>query len=258
MDLQLANNLKKFAEENYIDIPLIVGGYVRDTVFGLHDKIVDIDLTTNNSDITRYAIGFALKNNFYYKIFNDLHITIYSDQYKNLDFSSNFNSKKAIEFYKNSNFSDKKYYEVISRDFTINTLHKSMFNDKIIDPLEQGLNDCDQKIIRAVSTPEICFEDDPRRAYRAVSIATRLNLNIDGKIVDYIKNNHPIFMPINSGSISETYITSTIDKVVGINDDILLNLLIDTKLLPFVPLIGKFKDLLISKNMVAKYLDLIK
>lgn len=258
MDQQLANNLKKFAQENYIDTPLIVGGYVRDIVFGFEDKIVDIDLTTNNSDITRYAIGFALQNNFYYKIFNDLHVTIYTDQYKNLDFSSNFNSKKAINFYKNSKFSDKKYYEVISRDFTVNTLHKSMFNDNIIDPLEIGLKDCSDKILRTVSTPEICFNDDPRRAYRAISIATRLNLKIDGSIIDYLKNNHSIFMPINSGSISETYITSNIDKVIGINDDLLLEMLIDTKLLPFIPLIGKFKDLLISKNMITVYLDLIK
>lgn len=258
MEIDLANSLKDFAKENHIDVPLIVGGYVRDYVFGFYDKIIDIDLTTNNSDIARYAIGFALKNNFYYKIFDDLHVTIYTDQYKNLDFSSNFNSKKAIDFYKDSNFSDKKYYEVISRDFTINTLHKSMFNDKIIDPLEVGLKDCDQKIIKTVSTPEICFKDDPRRAYRAVSIATRLNLNIDGEIIDFIKNNHSIFMPINNGSISETYITLNIDKVIGINDEVLLNLLIDTKLLPFVPLIGKFKDLLISKNMVPIYLDLVK
>ena len=255
MEPDLANNLKKFAEENYIDIPLIVGGYVRDSIFGFHDNIVDIDLTTNNSDITRYAIGFALKNNFYYKIFNDLHVTIYTDQYKNLDFSSNFNSKKAIDFYKNSKFSDKKYYEVISRDFTINTLHQNLFNETILDPLETGLEDCDQKIIKAVSTPKICFEDDPRRAYRAIAIATKLGLNIDGKIIDFIKNHHSIFMPINNKFVSENYITSNIDKVIGFNDEILLNLLIDTNLLPFVPLIGKFKDLLISKNMITVYLD---
>jgi len=258
MEIELANNLRIFAKENNIDVPLIVGGYVRDLLSGRKNKIVDIDLTTNNADITRYAIGFSLKNNFYYKIFNDLHVTIYTDKYKNLDFSSNFNSKKAMEFFKHTEFSDKKYYEVISRDFSINTLHKSMFNDKIIDPLDIGTKDCEDKIIRAVSSPEICFNDDPRRAYRAVSIATRLGLNVDGKIIDYIKNNHRLFMPISSESISEGYITSNIDKVIGINDDILLNLLIDTKLLPFIPLIGKFKDLLISKNMVSIYLDLIK
>ena len=62
-------------------------------------------------------------------------------------------------------------------------------------------------------------------------------------------------MPINNKFVSENYITSNIDKVIGFNDEILLNLLIDTNLLPFVPLIGKFKDLLISKNMITVYLD---
>lgn len=255
MDQELANNLRKFAKRNNIDVPLIVGGYIRDSLFGLEENIIDIDLTTNNSDITRYAIGFALQNNFYYKVFNDLHVTIYSDKYKNLDFSSNFNSKDAIEFYKNTKFSDKKYNEVISRDFTINTLHKSMFDQQIIDPLDKGLKDFDLKIIKTVSTPKICFGDDPRRAYRAISIATRLNMSIDSKIIDYIKNNSNMFSPITNTLVSEVYITSNIDKVIGINDETLLGLLSDMNLLKNVPLIGKFKDLLISKNMITTYLD---
>lgn len=258
MDLDLANNLKKFSNEIFSDIPLVVGGYVRDYIFNLEKESIDIDLTTNSSDITRLAIGFAIENNYYYKVFNDLHVTIYTDKYKNLDFSSNFNSKKAIDFYKNTKFSNKKYYEVISRDFTINTLHKSMFDDKVIDLLDVGLKDCENKIIRAVSNPEICFNDDPRRAYRAISLATRLNLSIDSSIMDFILKNNSLFMPLNNSSISETYITSTIDSAIGINDNLLLEYLIDSKLLKNIPLIGKFKDLIISNNMISNYLDLLK
>lgn len=258
MDIQLANNIKRVAIEHHIDVPLIVGGYVRDSILGLENQIQDIDLTTNNPDVLRLAVQFAHNNNFYYKIFNDLHITIYSDKYKNLDFSSNFNSKLAIEFFKNKNFSEKKYYEIISRDFTINTLHMSMFNNKIIDPLNVGQKDCDLRLIRATSSPEICLKDDPRRAYRAVSIASKLNFKIDGSMVDYIRANHSNFVPEKVGAISEPYITANIDKVIGINDDVLLGYLIDTGLLSCVPLIGKYKDLLIKNNMISIYLDSIK
>lgn len=258
MDLDIANKLRKFSSEIFSDTPLIVGGYVRDYIFNLEEESVDIDLTTNNSDITRLAVGFAIENNYYYKVFNDLHVTIYTDKYKNLDFSSNFNSKNAIDFYKSTKFSNKKYYEVISRDFTINTLHKSMFDDKIIDLLDVGLKDCENKIIKSVSNPEICFNDDPRRAYRAISLAARLNLSIDGSIIDFILNNSSLFMPLNNSSISETYITSTIDGAIGVNDDILLDYLVESRLLKNIPLIGKFKDLIISNNMVSNYLDLLK
>jgi tRNA nucleotidyltransferase/poly(A) polymerase len=147
---------------------------------------------------------------------------------------------------------------VISRDFTINTLHKGMFDDKVIDLLDVGLKDCENKIIRAVSNPEICFNDDPRRAYRAISLATRLNLSIDSSIMDFILKNNSLFMPLNNSSVSETYITSTIDSAIGINDNILLEYLIDSKLLKNIPLIGKFKDLIISNNMISNYLDLLK
>ena len=258
MDPELASNLRGFSKENHIMTPMIVGGYVRDLVLTPGLEPADIDLTTNDADVTRLGIGFALKNNLYYKIFSDLHITIYSQQYMNLDFSSNFNSKSAMDFFNTTKFSNQKYHEVISRDFTINTLHKSMFSDEIIDPLNIGLKDCQDKIIKVVSTPEICFGDDPRRVYRAVSIATRFGLKIDENIIDFIRKNHTRFMPTGGGAISETYILSTIDKSMGINDDLLIQLLIDTKLLPFVPLVGKFKDLLIKKNMISSYLDLIK
>jgi len=133
-----------------------------------------------------------------------------------------------------------------------------MFSSTIIDPLDVGMKDCENKIIKAVSTPSICFDDDPRRAYRAISIASKIGGNIDGKIMDYVKNNYQNFMPSNNASISETYITSTIDKAIGLNDDILLQYLIDSNLLSSVPLIGKFKELLISKNMISVYLDSVK
>ncbi len=246
--------LKNFSEKNYIKEPLIVGGNVRDYVMGINSGALDVDLTTNDSDVTRCAIGFAAENNLYYKVFKDLHVTVYIDGQKDLDFSSNFISKLSIDFFKNSKFSENKYHEVISRDFTINTLHKNMFSEDIIDMLSVGLKDIDNRTVKCVSSPKICFLDDPRRIYRAVSLSARLNFTIDNSIFDFSRNNYKLFS-VSPGVISDGYITSSIDRSIGINDDLLINNLFEMKIIQNVPLVGKFKDLLIKKNKINEYLD---
>ncbi len=257
MDQAIAEKILKFSRDNHIRPPLIVGGVPRSIVLNIGEIPRDIDLTTNDSDITRLAIGFCIDLNIFYKIFGDLHVTGYLDTGPDLDFSSNFISSAAVDFFKDKKYSDKKYYEVISRDFTINTMHKSMFNDEIIDPLNMGIKDCNNKIIKCISNPEISFSDDPRRAYRAVIFASKLNLNIDGSIIDHILENNNIFSTKNP-LISDTYIIHEIDKIIDLKAESLLNNLIETGLFKNVPLIGKFKDAVLENNLITKYLDLNK
>jgi len=255
MDKAIASSLNDFAEKNFIKPPQIVGGYVRDIVLGRELSSPDIDLTTNNSDITRLAVGFAAEYGYFFKVFEDLHTTIYLDQKKNLDFSSNFNSKKAIDFFKNSNFSDKKYYEVISRDFSINTLHMDISSSNIIDMLSIGLKDIEDKVIKPVSNAEICFSDDPRRIYRAAALSAKLNFRIDKSIVKFAVENKELFS-INNPAVKDSYILSTLEKAIGFNDDLLIDNLISLNVLKNVPLIGRLKDLLIAKNRINTYLDM--
>ena len=254
MENLIFSKIKEFSEKNHIRQPLIVGGVPRDIVLNRQLSPRDVDLTTNNSDVTRLAIGFAIENNIFYKIFGDLHVTAYIDNGPDLDFSSNFISKNAVDFFKGTKYSDKKYHEVISRDFSINTMHKSMFNNNIIDPLNMGINDCNDKILRCVTTPEISFSDDPRRAYRAIVFSSKFDLKIDGQIIDYLLKNKDSFS-IKNPLISDTYIIHEIDKIIDSKEEALLNNLIDTGLFKNIPLIGKFKDAVIKNNLVEDYLD---
>ena len=99
----------------------------------LQEDYRDIDITTNNADITRLAITLADQTKNRFKFFGDGHTSVYLDDIM-FDFSSNFISVNAVEYIKKElNINDKKLFEVYSREFTINTLHKRFFEDEILD-----------------------------------------------------------------------------------------------------------------------------
>jgi tRNA nucleotidyltransferase/poly(A) polymerase len=172
-----------------IDPPYMVGGAPRDQViFGKavvggsnKFKISDLDITTNSSDCMRLAILFASRNNFKFRIFEDRHVTVFCDGF-NLDFSSNYISKNAVDFLKSEQCTEflcpafpkikEKVLEAYSRDFTINTLHQNIRTGQIIDILDRAFKDIEDKTIRTVLTPEITIVDDPRRVFRAIKFAT--------------------------------------------------------------------------------------
>ncbi|HLO99014.1 MAG TPA: HD domain-containing protein, partial [Fimbriimonas sp.] len=58
--------------------------------------------------------------------------------------------------------------DALRRDFTANTLMRSIFTDEIIDPLGCGLADLEAKVLRTPLDPLETFSDDPLRMLRAV------------------------------------------------------------------------------------------
>ena len=68
------------------------------------------------------------------------------------------------------------------RDFTMNALAKDS-EGKIID-LFGGVQDIQNKVIKAVGDPMERFKEDPLRILRAIQFAVRLGFNIDPKTAD--------------------------------------------------------------------------
>lgn len=62
------------------------------------------------------------------------------------------------------------------RDFTINTLMRSLKTEKLIDPLGVGLSDLENRILRTPLDPVKTFEDDPLRMLRAIRFRWRFDL----------------------------------------------------------------------------------
>lgn len=251
---EIYKNILDISSSNYISEPMIVGGIPRDIYL---NKIAntDIDLTTNDADSPRLGISTAMRLKLGFKMFSDGHVSVYAEG-KALDFSGNFISEKAVEFARSEyGVEEKSLFEAYSRDFTINTMHKKLFEHELIDVTGLATKDLEGKVIRPVTTPEICFEDDLRRVFRAINFAARLGFSIDGSIVDYAKNNVNVFSREMGRTLRDAFVTSIVSESISEDAEKTLGYLMDMGILSLIPLTGVFKDELIKRKMIAKYLD---
>ena len=70
--------------------------------------------------------------------------------------------------------------DAFRRDFTINALFYNIGDYSVIDYVG-GIEDLEQRLIRAIGDPEIRFKEDPVRMLRACEIAGRLGFDIEEK-----------------------------------------------------------------------------
>jgi len=61
------------------------------------------------------------------------------------------------------------------RDFTVNTLLRSVATGELFDPLGSGLDDLAARVLRTPGDPAASFTDDPLRLYRAVRFRWQLD-----------------------------------------------------------------------------------
>lgn len=235
----------KISEIYKIDKPYIVGGVPRDIFLQKKIKTPDIDITTNSADVLRLGILTADHLNVPFELSDDGRLEVFADTF-NLDFSSNFISDAVIEYIEPKH---KAFAEAFSRDFTINTLHRELNDDKFFDPTGMAVRDIKRKIIRTPVPPEITLKDDPKRIYRAINLAVRYDFDIDDAIVQFAISNNDLF-----ADIKDKYITSKIGFALNQNSEKTIFLLKRLELFKNVPLVGSFKDYLIENKMLSEYL----
>jgi hypothetical protein len=247
------NIILNVSREYLIKTPSIVGGLPRDMHLGKDIATKDVDITTNDADIIRLSVLSSESLGVPFKIFSDGHSSIYMDDYI-LDFSSNFRSKNGIEYIgKEKGITDPDLFEVYSRDFTMNTLHKSVDEEEITDPTGEGKRDIDDGVIRTVLPPGITLNDDLRRVFRAIKLASKYGFEIHEDIISFTRENLHKFSNPNSWSIKEGYITTVIGEAIAYDEDKTISNIDDMGLLPVIPLSGMFKDYLIKTRMLDKY-----
>ena len=249
---KIYSHILDISRENKISRPYVVGGIPRDLISKSPANYMDIDITTNYSDIIRLGILFAKKLNAGFEIFKDGHISVFLKSYS-VDFSSNYISEDAIKYNSKEIGNDDFLKEVYSRDFTANTLLIDIETKEIIDPTGLGRQDIYDKIIRTVSSPEITFLDDPNRILRAIELATRMDFVLHQDITKFLSKNSDLI--INELNIKDGYIESSIGKSLTNNPTRTIELLLNLNLLKLVPLTGSFKNELIKRRMIKQYLD---
>lgn len=166
-----ANDCLKKIETNGFEA-WFVGGCVRDSIIGR--EFYDIDITTNAlpKDIERIfdkTVPTGIKHGTVTVITENhpIEVTTYRSEY---GYTDNRHPSQI-------KFEDKIESDLSRRDFTVNAL---AYNPKfgILD-LFGGLNDINNRIIRAVNDPKVRFSEDALRILRAFRFASQLNFEIE-------------------------------------------------------------------------------
>lgn len=224
---ELLFEINKLAKDLGINQPWICGGLPRDKYLGRASIINDIDITTGNKDVNLLAraVAHKFKNLNAKLIFKKDHYSVKIGKIT-LDFSSNFISP----YINNANISNLSK-EMISRDFTINSLLMSIDLKKIYNPGKLSFKDLDNKIIDTCLSPEKTFSDSPNRAIRAIYLACKLNFNLSKRVEEYLKNNNKIF-----NLISKKYLIKKINECIKYNKKYFINLINKLNLNNILPL----------------------
>ncbi|OGY67413.1 MAG: hypothetical protein A3I24_00920 [Candidatus Harrisonbacteria bacterium RIFCSPLOWO2_02_FULL_41_13b] len=195
---EILNKLEKAGFEAYV-----VGGCVRDLLFGKKPK--DWDITTNAKP---EEIQKIFPNSFYENKFGTVGVKTGSED----------ESLKVVElttYRVESKYSDKRHPDKVEfaknikddlkrRDFTVNAL--AMDKDGKITDLFGGQEDLKNKLIRAVGNPEERFDEDALRLLRAIRFAIQLDFEIDGKTFQAIKEKAGLIQMIAKERVREEFL----------------------------------------------------
>lgn len=225
MFIDIPNNVKfiidKFYENNYE--AFMVGGCVRDCLLGLIPK--DYDITTSATpDITERlflkTIPTGIKHGTVTVVVDNenLEVTTYRTEGKYID----NRRPESVNFV--SNIKE----DLSRRDFTINSL---AYNNKkgLIDYFD-GINDIENKLIRAVGNADKRFQEDALRMLRAIRFSCQLGFKIEESTYSAIKENYKLIK-----NISLERVRDELCKILISNNPCTgLNLLKDTGILEII------------------------
>lgn len=222
---ELLNIMGTIASERKYSQPFICGGTPRDKYLKRLDNVNDLDITTGNKTIHALAKDtskvLSAKYQISTKFADDGHTSIHIGDLK-IDFSTNFvvPEIEKILLARGIIKPTEMQKELYSRDFTCNALLMSFDLKTIIDPLNRGLKDIQNKKIVCCLDPSITFTTNKNRVVRAIYLSAKLGFDIDEKIIKWVSE-HP--ESIRFGS--ERSLTQKLNKALDYNPEKTIKLL---------------------------------
>ena len=162
-------------EENGFEAYL-VGGAVRDLLFGIKPK--DFDVVTNATPDQIHHL--FRRSRLIGRRFKLVHV-IYGREI--IEVSTYRSQQKEILQADGSIVKDDNHYgtieeDAVRRDFTINAMFYSPSNHKLVD-FHGGLDDLNRGIIRIIGNAEKRYQEDPIRILRAFRVCAKLNMALN-------------------------------------------------------------------------------
>ena len=162
-------------EENGFEAYL-VGGAVRDLLFGIKPK--DFDVVTNATPDQIHHL--FRRSRLIGRRFKLVHV-IYGREI--IEVSTYRSQQKEILQADGSIVKDDNHYgtieeDAVRRDFTINAMFYSPSHHKLVD-FHDGLEDLNRGIIRIIGNAEQRYQEDPIRILRAFRVCAKLNMALN-------------------------------------------------------------------------------
>ncbi|QOP40215.1 CCA tRNA nucleotidyltransferase [Sulfurimonas marina] len=177
--------------------PVIIGGYIRDSLLQIDSKDIDIELyDVDNIDHLEVLLSPFGNINEVGKSFSVIKLNI--DEL-DLDFSLPRIDSKIAKGHKGFKITADSHLDFKTatsrRDFTINAIGYDVITNKLLDPFG-GIEDLQNKELRAVDLDK--FGEDPLRVLRAVQFASRFELSMDQKLLqlcqEMIQNDQLLYL----------------------------------------------------------------
>ncbi len=168
--------------KNHNFLAYLVGGGVRDLLLGRKPKDFDIGTSAHPQQVRKlfrncFIIG---------RRFRLCHVRFGRKVVEVSTFRRQAEPEEGDPMIRRDNTFGTPEEDAFRRDFTVNALFYDIATFSVIDYVG-GLQDLDQRVIRAIGDPDVRFREDPVRMLRAVALAARLNFTIDRDTVEAIR-----------------------------------------------------------------------
>ncbi len=166
----------------------VVGGAVRDLMFGIRPKDFDVATSATPEEVHRHIrrsrlIGRRFK--LVHAVFNDEIVEV--STFRSVNVPANeavgASADHAVDVHgrlTRDNVYGNREQDAARRDFTINALYFDPATETVLD-YHQGVRDLKKRTLRVIGDPRVRFREDPVRMLRAVRLAAKLDLKIDQK-----------------------------------------------------------------------------
>ncbi len=162
-------------------IPVVVGGYVRDTLLHVNSKDIDIEVYGSNSLAALKTILSAFGN--VYEVGSSFGVLKMRLKELSLDISLPRTESKIAPGHKGFHIDTTQVLDFSNaarrRDFTMNAIGYNIVTNTLLDPYG-GQEDLQNGILREVDADT--FAEDPLRLYRAMQFAARFKLRISDSL----------------------------------------------------------------------------
>lgn len=235
----------KLAKENGLSTPYVVGGAVRDLHLPGPTDLADVDITTGDEDAFKLAKLFADAVGKPLQGKHKEHFFVHHNEIK-YDFSKDFKYPNIDELLKKKGIDNptELQRETFSRDFTINTLLRTMDFSQERDLTGRGISDINARILACPVDCNISFGHDPRRILRAYHFKAKFGFGFSEDVRTAIQKNL-----VNLETINDRYAAEMINKILR-EDPTIIDEIIEVGILRHLPLTKYVTDLLINKGRV--------